>query len=213
MNIAAILQEKYTICADLAELIAQKARIKILPKSAYISFQDSQVEQVILPLKGVLAFSPTNADYAGITYNLITPGMIVNDTPYLLSTPSIAEIRATTECTFLSLTFEETDALIAAYPQFLKTLSRSVAQKQYVFHTLFHLRAEKNADLKVRRALAVLADVMEDRIVRLNILSLASLLGMSRNRVGASIKSMIANGEVIKVKGGYEIVTSLALAA
>ncbi|GAM60896.1 hypothetical protein JCM19232_3838 [Vibrio ishigakensis] len=68
------------------------------------------------------------------------------------------------------------------------------------------LRSEKEISVKVEQALELISPLVEDNYVPLNIQSLASLLGVSRNSVGRVIKQLIDGGKVEKQGSGFNLI-------
>jgi CRP-like cAMP-binding protein len=82
-------------------------------------------------------------------------------------------------------------------------INQSLARKQLTFHALFHIRSYRSDRDKVYAALYVLGKEVEQGIVPVNMVSLASILCMSRNTVSKIMKELINDNRVAKVKSGY----------
>ncbi|MCL9777357.1 Crp/Fnr family transcriptional regulator [Vibrio methylphosphonaticus] len=206
MNAHHALQCHYHATSALADKLVKKGRLMTIPKGKFLCFQDQPTNEIVIPLQGVLGFCPTIDEGTTLSYNLITPGIVLNDVPFILGQNTQSDVQAMTHCTVLTLPFPVVEALIATSCEFSKMLNLSLAKKQRFCLTLFRLRGEKNTPLKIWLAMQAIADVTCDGSIPLNISTLASLLNMSRNTVGRHISQAIVAKQVIKVDIGYRLV-------
>ncbi|PSW17647.1 Crp/Fnr family transcriptional regulator [Photobacterium sanctipauli] len=203
------LKHTYQVDDGLAKLILEKGKVKSVKKGSFLYYQDEWSDFIAMPISGIFGIFPTSNNSHFTFYNLITPGIIVNEVQYLLEGGSHTDVKAITDSMVIILPFFVVKQLIELAPDFLLMLSKSLAKKQRFSHTLFHLRAEKDAYLKVTGALKAISDVTEDGHIPLNIIALASLLSMSRNVVGKEIKRLIALGVITKKLLGYRLNSSV----
>ncbi|MGR5118944.1 Crp/Fnr family transcriptional regulator [Vibrio astriarenae] len=203
MPVLSILRTKYGMDDELAQLTLEKGRVRNVSKGSFLYYQEEWAEYIAFPLSGVLGFHSTSEDYAGIYYNLITPGTVLNDLQLILGGQMETEIKAATNCTVLLLTFNQAKKLLAEEPKFAQSLNVSMARKQRFFQDLFLIRNEKEPLRKIMRTLQMLASVTGDGVIPLNIMTIASLLGISRNTVGKSIRKLMSDGILDKSRQGY----------
>lgn len=213
MNIRNVLKNTYLIDDQLTDDLLSKGQITALPKGKFLFFQEQSAEYIAIPITGILGFYPVVEDGANVSYNLITPGIIFNDVPYILGGGSQADVRAISDCKVLLLSYSHVKELMDSCCAFSKMLNLSLARKQRFCLTLFNLRGEKDKSVKIQKALEAISEVTNDGAIPVNIGVLASLLNMSRNTVGQFISRAIANNELIKSSFGYRLVAKTALAA
>ncbi|MGF1749637.1 Crp/Fnr family transcriptional regulator [Vibrio cionasavignyae] len=206
MNVQHALQCHYHITSSLADKLLDKGKVVTIPKGKFLCFQDQPTDEIVIPLRGVLGFCPTIDEGTTLSYNLITPGIVVNDVPLILGQSTQSDIQAMTDCKALTLPFPVVEALLETCCEFSKMLNLSLAKKQRFCLTLFRLRGEKNAQLKIQLAMQAITEVTSDGTVPLNISTLASLLNMSRNTVGRHISQAIVAKQVTKIDIGYRLV-------
>ncbi|MCW8348571.1 cyclic nucleotide-binding domain-containing protein [Vibrio sp. ZSDZ65] len=207
MNVQHALQSHYHATRALADKLIEKGLVVTIPKGKFLCFQDQPTNEIIVPLRGVLGFCPTIDEGTTLSYNLITPGIVINDVPLILGQSTQSDIQAMTDCKVLTLPFPVVETLLDTCCAFSKMLNLSLAKKQRFCLTLFRLRGEKNTQLKIQLAMQAITDVTSDGSIPLNISTLASLLNMSRNTVGRYISQAIVAKEVIKVDIGYRLIT------
>lgn len=209
MAIHEILKQKFGIDDALAQLILTNSRLRSLSKGSFLYYQDDNANYIALPIQGILGFHSRCEDGVGIYYNVITPGLILNEEQLLLGGNIITEVKAASDCQVLIIAFDIANLLFDLDVGFSKLISRSLARKQRLLQGLFLLRSEKEITFKVEQALELISPLMEDNFVPLNIQSLASLLGVSRNSVGRAIKQLIDGGKVKKQGIGYSLTPSV----
>ncbi|QIA65779.1 cyclic nucleotide-binding domain-containing protein [Vibrio astriarenae] len=203
MTIQQTLSMKLGIDNELAQLILQHGRVSVIKKGSFLYYQDDTADYIALPIDGVLGFHSTSEDGAGVYYNLITPGTIINDTQLMLGGEMATEIRAASDCRVLLMSFKSARALLQQSVSFSQVISHSLAKKQRLFNELFLLRMERSAPMKILRVIKLISGIVDNGYVPLNIQSLASLLGISRNTVGKELKSFIQQGVIAKSSEGY----------
>ncbi|GAM74662.1 hypothetical protein JCM19241_1005 [Vibrio ishigakensis] len=206
MTIHEILKQKFRIDDALAQLILTNGRVKTLSKGSFLYYQDDDAKYIALPIQGVLGFHSRCEDGVGNYYNVITPGTILNEEQLLLGGNAITEVKVATECQVVIMSFETANLLFDLDVGFSKLISQSLARKQRLLQGLFLLRSEKEISVKVEQALELISPLVEDNYVPLNIQSLASLLGVSRNSVGRVIKQLIDGGKVEKQGSGFNLI-------
>lgn len=209
MNIIEILKSKYGIDDELATHLLEMGTVKKLKKGDFLYYQDERANFITIPISGTLSFSPTCEDSGSIQYNLITPGIIVNEVSFLVGGGILTEVKAVIDCCVIQLPYTAAELLMGKSPSFLRMLSISLAKKQRATLALFNLRGEKDAKGKIKKALHVISEATPDGLIPVNIITLASLLCVSRNTVGREIKRFIDNGEIIKIQEGYRFVNSV----
>ena len=213
MNFHHVLKRHYLTNQALSEKLIQKGRVVSLPKGKFLFFQEQMADFVAIPLDGELGFYPAIDEGITLIYNLITPGIIINDVPFILGGGSQADIQAVTDCTVLLLPFSAFEQLMGTCCEFSKMLNLSLARKQRFCLTLFQLRGEKNIQRKIDMARAAISVATGDGSIPLNISTLASLLNMSRNTVGRHINQALLTGQIVKSSTGYRLVENRSVAA
>lgn len=213
MNIRSILKNTYLIDEQLSDDLLSRGRLTSLSKGKFLFFQQQTADHIAIPISGILGFYPAVEDGANISYNLITPGIICNDVPYILGGGSQADVRAISDCKVLLLSYSDVKELMESCCAFSKMLNVSMARKQRFCLTLFNLRGEKDKSIKIQKALEAISEITNDGAIPVNIGVLASLLNMSRNTVGQYISRAIAEDELIKSGFGFRLVAKGALAA
>jgi CRP-like cAMP-binding protein len=164
-----------------------------------------------IPIQGVLGFYPTIDEGTSLKYDLITPGILINDVPLILGEDAQSDIQAVSDSIVLLLHFDDVQELMDSCCCFAKMLNFSLAKKQRFCLTLFRLRGEKNTDLKIRLAMEAISAATYDGSIPLNILTIASLLNMSRNTVGSYMSKAIAAGEVERYELGFRLLTKKSI--
>ncbi len=101
------------------------------------------MSDIVIPLQGVLGFYPTIDEGTNLKYDLITPGILINDVPLILGDGAQSDIQAVTDSTVLLLPFEDVKELMDSCCSFSKMINFSLAKKQRFCLTLFRLRGEK----------------------------------------------------------------------
>ncbi len=213
MSVHQILKEIYRASDKLAEQLINRGVVVSIPKGQFLFFQYQNVSDIVIPLQGVLGFYPAIDQGTHLKYDLITPGVLINDVPLILGEGAQSDIQAVTDSRVLLLPFEDVQELMASCCSFSKMVNVSLAKKQRFCLTLFRLRGERNTDLKIRLAMEAVSAATYDGSIPLNILTLASLLNMSRNTVGRYMSKAIAKGEVEKSSLGFRLLTRKAIAA
>ncbi|MDA0110737.1 Crp/Fnr family transcriptional regulator [Vibrio sp. La 4.2.2] len=213
MSVQKILKEIYRASDELAAQLIQRGAVVTIPKDKFLFFQYQSVSDIVIPLQGVLGFYPTIDEGTNLKYDLITPGILINDVPLILGEGAQSDIQAVTDSTVLLLPFEDVKELMDSCCSFSKMINFSLAKKQRFCLTLFRLRGEKNTDLKIRLAMEAISAATYDGSIPLNILTLASLLNMSRNTVGSYMSKAIAAGEVERNELGFRLIEKRSIAA
>lgn len=213
MNIRSILKNTYLIDDALTEQLLSRGKVSKVAKGAFVLFCDKITEHIAIPLTGTLGFYPNVEEGANVSFNIITPGIIFNDVPYLLGGGSMNDVRAVSDCQVLLLPYSHVDELMRSSCAFSRMLSYSMARKQRFCLTLFHLRGEKNQSVKITKALNAISEITNDDSIPVNICVLASLLNMSRNTVGKYISHALDSNVLTKTALGYRLVDFDAIAA
>lgn len=205
MKYSETLIEKYGFSDQLATKLRAMGRIKTVKKGSFVVFKEQTVDFLTFPLEGRFGLSSSCAERANSVFSIITPGTALNEVQLLLREVSLTDILATKNSVVLQLPFSACEVLLKESIEFSNFLGVSLAKKQRVFHTLFQLRAMKSNPEKVYRALKLIADISDNGIAAINLISLASLLYVSRNTVSKEIKSLIEQGGLEEVEDGYRV--------
>ncbi len=208
MTIKHVLTQSYLINTPLAEEIEQCGKIKTLRKGSYLFTQDETVNYLALPLDGVLGVHAQNSYSDDLYYNIVTPGIVLNELSYLLGAPAASEVRAATDCRVLLLDFEDAKYLESQHTDFIRMFATSLAKKQQLLQQLLFLRSEKESAAKVEKALNLLMPFAQNGTLTMTNQTLAALLGMSRNTVGSAISQMASLGKVQRQASGFTLVSS-----
>ncbi len=199
------LIRRYGTSQELAKEMIKLGKVQQLNKGDFIYFQDGRSEFITFLITGILGFHQAGNGNSGVYVNIIYPGIILNETQFFMGGNSPLDINTSCECRVLTLSFKKAQNLIASSLEFNQMLNQSMAKKQRALSRLFHLSSERPPQKKVYKALEVLSDLNQDDVLPINILSLASLLNMSRNTVGSALKTLISNGIIDKAHPGYRI--------
>ncbi|MGR5063681.1 Crp/Fnr family transcriptional regulator [Photobacterium sp. DNB22_13_2] len=197
------LINKYNIDGELAQQLLDTGKVRKIYKGSYLYYQDQRAGYIAIPLSGVFGIFPTNKENNCLFYNLITPGIMLNEVQYFLGGESHTDVKAVTDSVVVILPFHAVSELMEVNTNFSKMLNVALAKKQRFSHTLFHLRGEKDAQYKIEKALLAISEVTDGGMIPINIMALASLLNMSRNTVGKEIKGLIKKGILHKEGIGY----------
>ncbi|NOI24129.1 Crp/Fnr family transcriptional regulator [Vibrio mediterranei] len=211
MSVPQVLKEIYHTSDELAAKLIERGTIIHLPKGKFLSFQYQDVSEMAIPIQGVLGFYPTIDEGTSLKYDLITPGILINDVPLILGEDAQSDIQAVSDSIVLLLHFDDVQELMDSCCCFAKMLNFSLAKKQRFCLTLFRLRGEKNTNLKIRLAMEAISAATYDGSIPLNILTIASLLNMSRNTVGSYMSKAIAAGEVERYELGFRLLTKKSI--
>lgn len=213
MDIPLLLKNMYGVDDELALLLVNKGVIKNVKKGNFIYYQDEWADSISIPLTGIFSFTPTCEDGGCIQYNLISPGIIINEPQLILGGEFQNDVKAVTDAVIIQLPFSIAEVLMKESLGFVNMITMSLAKKQRATLGLFNLRGEKDITHKVMRALQIISSITADGLVPVNIITLASLLCISRNTVGREIKRFIEDGEIIKDGSGYRLVEEQRQAA
>lgn len=197
-----LLKRSYEMSDLLAEELVSVGKVKRLKKGEFLHYQNENKEYITFILSGILGFHPPASSYTGPFYNLITPGVIINDDNFVLSTDNYLDVKAATECRLIMLPFKEAEQLLNQF-DFSLMLNRSLAIKQRFFQTLFDIRMESDQREKLLQALKAIADASATGTIALNIGALAALLKISRNSVGKICTALIDEEILVKTHLGY----------
>ncbi|MGR5501627.1 Crp/Fnr family transcriptional regulator [Vibrio sp. DNB22_10_4] len=213
MSVQSMLKKIYRTSDELADQLVQLASIITISKGKFLLFQHQNVNDIVIPLQGILGFYPTIDEGTNLKYDLITPGILINDVPLILGESAQSDVQAVTDSTVILLPFKDAQELMSSCCSFSKMVNVSLAKKQRFCLTMFRLRGEKNTDLKIRLAMETISAATYDGSIPLNILTLASLLNMSRNTVGSYMSKAIAEGKVEKHELGFRLLLKKPIAA
>ncbi|USD68021.1 Crp/Fnr family transcriptional regulator [Vibrio sp. SCSIO 43136] len=205
MNNKQTLIKIYELSESLAQTLVTLGKFETVPKSQYINLQDQCSTDLWLLLSGRLALFSACEERANQSYNIIGPGVPVNEVPLLLGTSAVADIQTSEESLALRVPFTACTELLKNDIEFLRFISLSVAKKQRVLHALFQLRAMKSEKRKVLSALQILTDLNIEGYALTNINNLSSLLYMSRNRVSKILLTLTDAQDIVQVHGGYQL--------
>ncbi|WP_375750032.1 Crp/Fnr family transcriptional regulator [Vibrio sp. HN007] len=205
MNRLETLIEKYGVSHQLATKLLELGRVRPVAKGSFVVFKEQTVDFLTFPLEGRFGLSSSCIERANSVFSIITPGTALNEVQLLLREDCLADILATKNSVVLQVSFSACEVLLKECIEFSNFLGVSLAKKQRVFHTLFQLRAMKSNTEKVCRAVKVIAEMSDNNVAAINLISLASLLYMSRNTVSKEIKKLIEQGGLEEVEGGYVV--------
>lgn len=205
MSHLTILIEKYGMSHQLAMTLLDLGRVRKVAKGSVLVLKDQTVDYLTFPMEGRFGLTSSCSERANSVSSILTPGTPLNEVQLLLSEDSLTDILATKDSLVLQVSFSACERLLSECIEFAHFLSVSLAKKQRAFHALFQLRAMKSNDKKVYGAVKLLAEVSDNNIAKINLVSLASLVYMSRNTVSKEIKLLIEQGKLEEVSGGYVI--------
>lgn len=203
MNYLETLIEKYGISHQLSTKLLDLGRIRSVDKGSFVVFKEQTVDFLTFPLEGRFGLSSVCAERANSVFSIITPGTALNEVQLLLREDCLTDILATKNSVVLQLPFSAGEVLLKECIEFSNFLGVSLAKKQRVFHNLFQLRAMKSNTEKVYRAVKVIAEISDNNIAAINLISLGSLLYMSRNTVIKEINNLIEQGGLEEIEDGY----------
>ncbi len=205
MSHLTVLIEKYGVSHQLAMTLLDLGRVRNVAKGSVLVLKDQTVDYLTFPMHGRFGLTSSCSERANTVFSILTPGTALNEVQLLLGKDSLTDVLATKDSLVLQVPFFACEGLLNDCIEFANFLSVSLAKKQRAFHALFQLRAMKSNEKKVYSAVKLIAEVSDNNVATINLVSLASLVYMSRNTVSKEIKLLIEQGRIEEVNGGYVI--------